>query len=94
MNKTKSVAAVVDDVLGPCLALDVDEHEGLGLGELDGDDGGEVAGGVAVGEVVGGESSPWGVVDGSNVFLISGVLTLAGNPDHLHVGEPIISKEQ
>lgn len=83
VDQAQPVTPVVDDVLSPGTALDVDEHVGLGLGELYSNNGAEVAWGVAVGEVIGGESTPWGIANGSDILLISWVLALAGDPDHL-----------
>jgi len=59
VHQTEPVAPVVLDVLSPCAALDVDEYVRLGLSELYSYDGTQVAGGVAVGEEVGGEAAVW-----------------------------------
>jgi len=71
------------NVLGPGSALNVDQHVGRGGVELNSNNGGEVARGVPVWEVVAGESLPGEVLDGANILFISWVLTLAGHPDHL-----------
>jgi len=83
VDQTKTVPAVVYNVLGPRAALHVDQDVGHGALELNSHDGRKVAGSVHVGEVVGWESLPWRVGDGSDVFLVSWVLSLARHPDHL-----------
>lgn len=83
VNQTEAVAAVVPDILSPGTALDVDENVRLWLVELNSYNWRQVARGVFVWEIVRRESLPWGVADGSNVFFISGVLSLAGHPNNL-----------
>jgi len=83
VDKAKTVASVVSNVLGPGSALNVDQHVGRWSVKLNSNNGGEVARGVPVWEVVAWEALPGEVLDGANILFISWVLTLAGHPDHL-----------
>lgn len=83
MHQTEAVAAVVADVLCPSFALDINKNVRLRLLELHSNNRWQVARGMPVGEVIGGEPLPWGVTDGTDVFFVGWVLSLAGYPDHL-----------
>lgn len=83
VHQTEAVAAVVADVLCPSFALDINKNVRLRLLELHSNNRWQVARGMPVGEVIGGEPLPWGVTDGTDVFFVGWVLSLAGYPDHL-----------
>jgi hypothetical protein len=109
VNGSATVVAVMDDVLGPSLALDVDQDASwkvmngneLGLWvqkfllltldvlKLNGDNWLQVALCAHEGEILAEEAllaAQALVCEGSEIVNISGVLTLARNPNDLHVG--------
>lgn len=85
MYRTETSLAIVDDILGPDFALNVDQNSGFRFLELESDNWTQIARNVFVGEIVGGETLEWCVRHVANVLPIGRVFTFARHPDHVHL---------
>jgi len=83
VDEAESEGPLALDVLGPGLALNVEDDVGSGVGEFESDEGGEIALGVGVRVVEGVEAGVRVQGDGAHGILVGLVLTLAGQPDPL-----------
>ena len=86
MCESPPLESVVLNVLGPDRALQVHQHAGLWLVQLDHHDGTEVASLVPVGVEVAREASEGSVGDGADVLHVGVVLPVTVEPGHVHPG--------
>lgn len=84
MNRSQSFVSVVFDVMGPCLALDVDDDSTNRTLKMHRNQWAQIALRVLIWVVVSRKTTARVVLDWSNVFNISRVLTLARYPNSVH----------
>lgn len=84
VHRSQSFVSVVLDVVGPCLALDVDNDSTNWTLEMHRNQWAQVTLRVLIWVVVSWETTAGVVLDRSNVFNVSGVLALARYPNSVH----------
>lgn len=77
MNRANSILTIVSNVLGPCLAFNVDDDATHWTFKVNSDKWTQIALRVLEREIVAGKALLWIVFDWSNVLHISGILAFA-----------------
>lgn len=83
--RTNSILTVVSNVLGPGLALDVDDDATHWTLEVNRHERTQISFRVLVWKIVAGESLLWEVFDWSNILNISWIFTLARDPHRVQL---------
>lgn len=85
VNRSNSILTIVSNVLGPGLALDVDDDATHWTLEVHRHQGTQVSFRVLVWEIVAGESLLWEVSNWSDILNISWILALARDPHRVQL---------